>query len=52
VGALLKVIDNGTWSGTSPITYTFQWQRNGIDIAGETTSEYTTQIGDLGRNMP
>lgn len=51
VGSLLKVIDNGTWSGTSPITYTFQWQRNGIDIAGETTSEYTTQIGDLGRNI-
>jgi hypothetical protein len=51
VGSLLKVIDNGTWSGTSPITYTFQWQRNGIDIAGETTFEYTTQIGDLGRNI-
>ena len=51
VGILLKVTDIGIWTGTSPITYTFQWKRSGNDIAGETTSEYTTQIADLGRNI-
>lgn len=30
---------NGTWSG-SP-TYTYQWQRDGVDISGQTASTYT-----------
>jgi hypothetical protein len=49
VGILLKVTDIGTWTGTMPITYTFQWQRNGIDIVGETASEYTTVLADSGQ---
>jgi hypothetical protein len=51
VGNLLKVTDNGVWSGTIPITFTYQWKRNGIDIAGETTSEYTTQLIDSGETI-
>jgi hypothetical protein len=51
VGALLKVTDNGVWSGTIPITFTYQWKRNGIDISGETTSEYTTVLADLGKSI-
>ena len=51
VGGLLKVTDNGTWTGTMPIIYTYQWKSNGIDIAGETTSEYTSQIGDSGQTI-
>lgn len=48
VGGLLKVIDNGTWTGTLPITFTYQWQRNGIEIVGQTNSTYTTEMADLG----
>ena len=38
--------DHGTWTGTTPITYTYQWQRcdaagaNCADIAGATGSTY------------
>lgn len=49
VGGYLKVTDVGTWTGTMPITYTFQWQKNGIDIIGETASEYTTVLADSGQ---
>jgi hypothetical protein len=51
VGNLLKVTDEGVWSGTIPITYSYQWKRNGIDISGETTSEYTTQLIDSGETI-
>jgi hypothetical protein len=51
VGTLLKVIDNGQWSGTLPIIYSYQWQRNGIDIVGQTNSTYTTEMADLGQQI-
>lgn len=51
VGGLLKVIDNGTWAGTMPITFSYQWQRNGIDIVGETASTYICVLADLGSNI-
>jgi len=51
VGALLKVIDSGIWIGTMPITFTYQWKRNGINIIGETNSTYTTVLADLGQTI-
>jgi hypothetical protein len=51
VGALLKVIDDGTWTGTLPITFTYQWKRNGTNIIGETNSDYTTVLADLGQTI-
>lgn len=48
VGGLLKVIDNGTWTGTLPLTFTYQWQRSGIDIVGETAGIYFVVMADLG----
>jgi hypothetical protein len=51
VGALLKVIDDGTWTGTLPITFTYQWKRNGTNIIGETNSNYTTVLADLGQTI-
>jgi hypothetical protein len=51
VGSVLKVVDNGTWTGTSPITFTYQWKRSGIDIIGETNSTYGTISADLGQNI-
>jgi hypothetical protein len=50
VGELFTVND-GTWVGTNPITYTYQWKRNGINIIGETNSTYTTVFADLGQTI-
>lgn len=36
----------GTWSGSTPITYTYQWKRNGVDISGATSSTYTIVLAD------
>ena len=49
VNSKIDVIDNGTWTGDLPITYTYQWQRNGIDIIGQTNSQYLTVLEDLGK---
>lgn len=51
VGGLLKVINNGTWTGTQPIIFTYQWQRNFIDIVGETASTYICVLADLGTKI-
>jgi hypothetical protein len=56
VGELLKA-DNGTWAGTAPITYTYQWRicdNNGgacHDIAGATGNEYTIKAADQGNTI-
>jgi len=53
---------NGTWTGTEPITYTYQWVRCGADgglpdgsncvfIATATSSTYTLVSADLGQRM-
>ena len=51
VGILLKVTDNGTWLGTLPITFTYQWKRNGIDIIGETANTYVIVPADSGQQI-
>ena len=40
VGETLTCFE-GYWSGDKPITYTYQWLRNGANIAGATLSTYT-----------
>jgi hypothetical protein len=48
---------NGTWSGTTPITFIYQWQRcdmNGKScspIAGQTNNTYTVQHADVGNTL-
>jgi hypothetical protein len=45
VGSILTTT-NGTWSGSTPITYTYQWLRNGSNISGATSSTYTLVTAD------
>jgi hypothetical protein len=47
VGSTLTA-SNGTWSGTTPITYTRQWKKGGVNIAGATNTTYVVQAGDSG----
>ncbi len=48
---------NGTWTGTTPITFTYQWQRcdttgkNCTVISGQTTNTYTVQHADVGATL-
>ena len=45
--------DPGTWTGTTPVTYTYQWQRcdedgtNCVDILGAVDPTYTLVPGDI-----
>lgn len=50
-GSTLTVTDNGTWIGNLPITYTYQWLRNGVDIIGEVNSTYLLTVSDIGTNI-
>lgn len=47
VGASLACT-TGTWTGTAPITYAYQWTRDGSNIAAATSSTYTTVSADVG----
>jgi hypothetical protein len=48
---------NGTWTGTSPFTFTYQWQRCNstggacANIAGATNQTYTIVSGDVGSTL-
>lgn len=49
VGYILTT-DNGTWTN-SPVSYTYQWQRAGVDISGETASTYQVAPDDVGEDI-
>ena len=55
-GSTLSV-NQGTWTGTAPLSYAYQWQRcdsagaNCVDIAGETTSNHVLTGADVGRKL-
>lgn len=38
----------GTWTGVPTITYTYQWQRNAVNISGATSSTYRLVSADTG----
>jgi hypothetical protein len=56
VGTTLKA-DNGNWSGTAPLTYTYQWRicdGNGggcHDISGAMGNEYSLKAADAGNTV-
>jgi large repetitive protein len=47
-------VTTGVWSGSTPITYSYQWQRcnsagtSCVNISGATTNTYTLVSGDVG----
>lgn len=41
----------GTWTGTDPITFAYQWQRGTTNISGATSSSYLIQAGDAGSTL-
>jgi hypothetical protein len=47
VGQVLTTT-NGTWTGITPITYTYQWKKNGSNIVSATAQTYTLVSGDFG----
>ena len=50
-------VDNGTWSGSAPITYSYQWQRCSTsgatctNIAGAVASSYVVTSADVGLRL-
>jgi len=48
-------VDNGAWSGTSPITYSYQWQRcstsSCTNLGGATKSSYSPVSADVGYRL-
>ena len=46
VGSVLTTTQ-GTWTGTAPITYTYQWYQGINPIVGATSNTYTVQASDL-----
>ncbi len=55
-GSTLRA-DPGAWSGTQPITFTFQWLRcdahgnNCFELPGMRDDAYTVREGDIGRTL-
>lgn len=41
----------GTWTGTLPIFYTFQWRRDGENMLDQTGSTYVVRYGDIGHSI-
>jgi hypothetical protein len=41
----------GNWSGYPSPTYTYQWQRGGVDIGGETGQTYVVDALDVGEDI-
>jgi hypothetical protein len=42
---------NGTWGGTQPFTFTYQWFRDSTAVAGATGSSYTVTSADVGHHL-
>lgn len=50
VGEVLTVSSTGTWTN-SPLSYTYQWNRSGAPIIGETNTTYTVTTSDQGYDI-
>ena len=48
IGSTLTLTSVGSYTGTAPITYTYQWYRGATVIIGQTSTTYITQSADAG----
>ena len=48
IGSTLTLTSVGSYTGTAPITYTYQWYRGVTVIIGQTSTTYITQSADAG----
>jgi Subtilase family len=44
-------VSNGSFSGTAPLSYGYQWRRNAIDISGASGASYTLISTDIGATI-
>lgn len=44
-------VDEGSWSGSAPITYTYQWQLDNVDIVGATAKTLLVIAGMIGQSL-
>lgn len=49
-GQLLEVTD-GTWSSDYPLTFRYQWKRDGVAISGENSPSYTLADADINKTI-
>src|SRR5438876_3302969 len=38
----------GSWTGTTPVQYAYQWQRSGTSVPGATATSYALSVYDVG----
>ena len=50
VGSTLTC-STGAWSGTIPVTYSYQWLRDGVPTSGASGSSYTAVAADAGHSI-
>jgi len=50
VGSTLTLV-RGDYSGAAPLTYAYQWLRNGSNISGATALTYTIAVGDVSTSI-
>lgn len=50
IGSLLTST-SGAWTGTPAPTFTYQWRRDGANIAGATSATYTVTLADAGAQL-
>ncbi len=50
VGAVLTC-STGSWTSIGSTSYTYQWEKDGVDIGGETSTTYTVVSGDNNHNI-
>lgn len=44
-------VDDGSWSSLAAITFTYQWQLDGIDIIGATQKTILVLVGMVGKAL-
>lgn len=44
-------VDDGQWAGSPTISFTYQWQLDGIDIIGATSKTILVLVGMIGKAL-